>query len=605
MKERYKKTIAETGLKYRQAVLQSHADGENRTYSFTFSSAEPIKDTAIWDGESIVIGTEILEHTRQAVDLGFIGSGRAPFLKDHDWGKQVGVIEGVELDEETQTLRVKNIKFSQSDEAQELKRDIDDGIRQNVSVGYFIEEMKEKERGVYHVTKWKPYEVSSVAIPADEKVGFGRAKSDEKRYKTTIYKLKSEEMENIKVVEKENDLERISQVAQLNSRNFEDGVQIASKAIAEKRSFKEFWAEYEPALKKESERQATVKLNLTPKEKRNFSLLNLIRSEVNQTKDAQFEREVCEEYKKKRGITTQRDGLIIPYEALPLSHGKRAAIMSSGTGSDLVEENMSSDVIDYLRETSITMRAGATVMDGLVGKYDMASLDTPATAHIVSEVDESGAEVALSSMDFGSLTFTPNTLMVSQGITRRQLNQTSIDVEAIVRRELFVAIADAIDRSAIRGTTPAGIMNTGGVNTVNLATANTPTWGEIVDMETRVAEDNALRGKLAYVTPPSVVGTLKQTLKSAGVSGYILEDGRMNGYPVFASAYATETASPFQKDVIFGNFDDLMLGMWGGFELTVNPYTHDRRGIIMLTLFKEFDVQVRHAVSFCVARDSS
>ena len=107
MEERYNKTIAETGLKYRQAVLQSHTEGENRTYSFTFSSAAPIENTVILDGENFVIGTEILDHTKQAVDLSFIGSGRAPFLKDHDRGKQVGVIEGVELDEETQTLRVK------------------------------------------------------------------------------------------------------------------------------------------------------------------------------------------------------------------------------------------------------------------------------------------------------------------------------------------------------------------------------------------------------------------------------------------------------------------------------------------------------------------
>ncbi|MCQ8205552.1 hypothetical protein NP569_25000, partial [Vibrio parahaemolyticus] len=54
-----------------------------------------------------------------------------------------------------------------------------DGIRRNISCSYLIHEMvlERSEGGVdhYRVTRWEPYEVSSVSVPADPTVGVGRS----------------------------------------------------------------------------------------------------------------------------------------------------------------------------------------------------------------------------------------------------------------------------------------------------------------------------------------------------------------------------------------------------------------------------------------------
>ncbi|WP_294344700.1 phage major capsid protein [Prosthecochloris sp.] len=626
-----------SGIHYRQADISVRADGDGgtNTYEFDFSSEVPVDGRWMWveDQERYVYGTEVLLHGKANVDLSFIGSGRAPFLRDHNWTRQAGVIEGVELDESRKVLRVNNLKFSRSQDGQDLQGDIDDGIRKNVSVGYIIEEVVEAEPpqrdtpGVYHVTKWKPYEVSSVSIPADEGVGF-RQRSDDMHFETVVFRSKQQSNNNkeeeremvpennntgdrgnqnpatnqpeILVAERETDFDSILGVAKLNAKRFPDGLDLANEAVAKGEKFASFIPRYMEALKEESERQATVKLDLSKNEKTRFSLLSVVRqmSEgVTADNIKGFEKEVSDEYIKSRGYEPQHGGFVVPYEAIPL---KRAAIISTTTGAGAVEEIHSGEVIEFLRDEATITRAGARMISGLVGKFDMARIGVGTSAYWVDEVAESGSDITTSAMDIDLLQFTPNTLGVDQALTRRMLNQTSLDVEAIVRQDMFAELADAIDLAGLAGTgasnQPTGIMYTSGVNTEEIATEATPAWSDIVNMETAVAEDKALKGSLAYVAHPTAIGNMKQTLKASGVPGFIAEDGQTNGYTLFSTSNALKGAV---KSIIFGNFNELMIGMWGGIELVVNPYLYAKKGITVLTAFQDIDVQLRHPVSFC------
>ena len=115
-------------------------------------------------------------------------------------------------------------------------------------------------------------------------------------------------------------------------------------------------------------------------------------------------------------------------------------------------------------------------------------------------------------------------------------------------------------------------------------------------METAIAEDKALRGSLAYIVHPTCIGKMKQTLKDSGVAGHVCDGKEINGYPFYSSTNATKSTV---KQVIFGNWSELMIGMWGGVEVIADPYTYSRKGIVSVTAFQEVDVQVRHPESFC------
>lgn len=632
--EQYEAHTIKTGIHYRnvEMVVREMEDGKN-AYEFICSSEEPVEDRWMYDEENTryVFGTEILLHGPENVNMGWLSSGNAPFLMDHDTCEQVAVILGATL--ENRVLKVTGLKFSRSDEGVESQQDIDDGIRKNVSIGYVIEQLVEVvaptngQDGVYHVTRWTPYEVSSVSIPAVQSVGFGRSK--DQNFDTIVYRKKQQEItkqngEGTMSLEQKNEggtlapdpvvagrefspehdrVEAIRGIAQVNAKIYPAGAEIASRAIAEGKTREEFWKEYQPALLKESERQATIKIGLTDKDKKRFSLIKLVRAldvtdhEVSM-KDAGFEVEVSQEYCSQRGISPSRGGVIIPHEAIQL--GQRASITagSPANGAGAQMEIHSGEVIEYLRAESVIAQAGARFLNGLVGKFDMGRIGVGTTSYWVGEVDETGADVTASSMDIDLVQFTIKTIGAWQGITRQMTKQTSLDVESIIRADLFASLGDGIDKAALAGSgssnQPTGIAYTSGVGTLAFATAQTPLWTDIVKMETTVAEANALRGSLSYVINPTLMGVLKGTQKGTSL-GFVVEGNETNGFPALRSTNAIKSST---KNIIFGNFNELMVGTWGGLELVVDPYSYSRKGVIGITAFQDIDVQLRHAASF-------
>ena len=120
----------------------------------------------------------------------------------------------------------------------------------------------------------------------------------------------------------------------------------------------------------------------------------------------------------------------------------------------------------------------------------------------------------------------------------------------------------------------------------------------IVALETYVNQDNALLGNLAYITDAGTYGGLKTTKKDAGSGEFVAgPDGRLNGYNTIVSNQATA------GNVYFGNWADVLIGMWGGLDITVDPYTASTTGTVRIVALQSVDVAVRHAESFAYNND--
>jgi HK97 family phage major capsid protein len=136
------------------------------------------------------------------------------------------------------------------------------------------------------------------------------------------------------------------------------------------------------------------------------------------------------------------------------------------------------------------------------------------------------------------------------------------------------------------------------VNKPTSFAAATPTFAEVVALETAVAEDNALLGNLAYILPASMYGALKTTAKAANTAQFVVEPGNtINGYRAIVSNQVTS------GDLFFGNFADLLIGMYGGLDILVDPYTSSNTGTVRIRALQTVDVAVRHAVSFAYNND--
>ena len=238
----------------------------------------------------------------------------------------------------------------------------------------------------------------------------------------------------------------------------------------------------------------------------------------------------------------------------------------------------------------------ATMLNGLTGDVKIPRKTAASSAAFISS---EGGAAGESEFTVGSVTMSPKTLGAFTDVTRQLMIQSSIDVENLIRNDLAQSMAIAIDDAALEGSgssgNPTGITNTSGINTVSLSSAAAPTFAEMVSMETSVRVDNALLGDLAYIVHPTNYGTLKTTEKATNTAQFVAVNDEINGYKVVVSPQLTA------NNYVFGNFDDLLVGMFGGLDIVVDPFSNSTSGTVRIVALQSVDVAVRHAVSFCAA----
>jgi HK97 family phage major capsid protein len=250
------------------------------------------------------------------------------------------------------------------------------------------------------------------------------------------------------------------------------------------------------------------------------------------------------------------------------------------------------------------------MLTGLVGNIAIPRQTGGATAYWVAE---SGAPTE-SAQAFDQVTMSPKTVGAFSDISRKLLLQSSIDIESFVRRDLATVLGLAIDLAGINGSgasnQPTGVLNVSGIGSVAGGTNGlAPTFAHIVELETDVAVANADIGSLGYMTNAAVRGKLKTTEKASSTGQFVWEGGELNGYRAKVSNQVPSnltkgTSSGVCSAIIFGNWADLIIGMWGGLDLMVDPYTGSTAGTVRVVALQDVDVAVRHAESFSAMKDA-
>lgn len=530
-----------------------------------------------------------------------------------------------------------------------------------------LTETRDEWQDVYRITDWEPYEISIVSVPADNSVGVGRAldtpheeQRAEKPNTSQSTKPVSEDsrMEKIlrdasgnlvrALVDEKGNITQVLEVLERagdDARNAEkrgreaeqarvrsitemgekyNARDLALKAIGDNTSAEEFQRSLldhlnkpkDPAQPSDGTRSGSKPLPEMPssvigmdeKDIRRYSIFNVVRALANPNdaaaqRAAAFEIECSNMAQKQYGRNAK--GILIPDDVLRAFNAGGAPNTPAGaqTGSNLVGTDfMAGSFIDLLRPRTTIMRLART-MGGLVGNVEIPKQTGGATAYWIGEGDDANETTPT----IGQLGLSPKTVAAYTDITRRLLMQSTPDAEAIVRGDLVEAIAQAIDYAGYYGTgtsnQPLGLANYTGINAVDFAGAN-PTYAELVQMETEIAADNADVNSMAYVLNARGRGAAKTTPKfasgaSVSDAGVIWEPGNtLNGYR------AEVTNQVQDGDVFFGNFADLVVGMWGGLDMTVDPYSLSKSGSLRIVVFQDVDFAVRRVESFTLGRNS-
>lgn len=640
-------------VEYTTGVIRAaEIDEESREVEVSFSSEVAVERW--W-------GNEILGHSQGEVDLSWMASGRAPVLADHEMSIQIGVIRSAVIGRDRKGRSV--WRFGKSARADQEMQDAKDGVRVNVSVGYEIRELElVKQEGdvrTYRVIDWRPLEQSLVSIPADMTVGVGRSAEDNtppvkptrKEPKTMDKTLDPVEADRIRAeartAAQQEEQTRVRGILALaTTHNMRE---LGEKAINDGTSLDLFRGlALEELHKRGSDKplyQPAGQIGLSDKEARSFSVARYMRSLIDKdTKLAPFEHECASAVRQamdKAGYRGNGGGNFLPFEVMQqplpgvrvvegrLMIGDRvitdqrdlSSLTTGAGGATVATDLLAADFITFLRNATMVRRMGARVLGGLVGNVAIPRQTGTITAGWVAQA---GAATE-SDATFAVVTLSMKTIHGIQDVTRDLLLQGTPAVEGLVRADLLNSMAVSTDFAALHGTgagnQPTGLANTAGIGAVAGGTNGAaPTWDNVVDLESAVANNNAAQGAVGYLTNTRVRGRLKRTQKFTGTNGQEIwmppmagDDpsvmGALNGYRAGVSNNVRSdltkgTSTGVCSALFFGNWSDLLIGEWGSPEILPDPLTQAANRIVRMHVYQSMDIAIRRAQSFSAMLDA-
>lgn len=603
-----------------EAVAPKEGEDDDRRVALSFSSEEPVLR---------FFGYEILGHGEGEVDLTRLASGRAALLTDHSQtiDAQVGVVERAWIEDGKGRAVV---RFGKSPRASEILARVRDGEVTGVSVGYALTrlvQVGEQDGEPMIRASWMPYEITLCPVPADPGVGIGRAADGDTKTTLTIERnLKGskdmttenntpkDETRNAPPAAAKPDFKNeraaeTTRVREINtlSRKFDVDPDVATTAIESGQNVADFQRAILDKMgdkQAESTRAKDANIGLNEKEIRSFSLMKAIRYLANPTderarKAAAFEIEASEAAQAHLGRDAK--GLLVPADVLThQAFGQRSQnVTTAADGGALVSTDyLDGSFIGLLRKRSALTRLGVRTLTGLSGNVAIPRQTGGGTAYWVGE----GAGPSDSDLAFNTLNMTPHTLAAAVPITRRAMVQISPDIEALVRDDLINVLALEMDRVGINGDVdvdaPDGLLDAA-INTTDWAVAGAPTWAEIVAMESEIGADDADVEGMKYAFNAAMRGWLKSTPKVSGTAEFMMKGREVNGYES-----VTSNNSP-ANSALLGNWQDFIIGMWSGLDLTVDTATLASSGGAHVRAFQDLDFGVRHTESFCHGRFSA
>lgn len=331
-------------------------------------------------------------------------------------------------------------------------------------------------------------------------------------------------------------------------------------------------------------RQLNQKLNKKETmKKETFSLLKAVRAIANnQQLDERSQQVVNAGIAEMRKSGQSYSGQII----LPVEERADMQATVADHGQEIVAEDKL-NILAPLRDKLVLSAAGANFMTGLVGNVSIPTY-SGSTVGWAGEVDaaKDGAGT------FGEVELSPKRLTAYVDISKQFLIQDSVSAEALLRKDIVDALSNKLEATILGNvagdaTKPAGLF--AGVTADTAAI----TFADILKMEQTLEEKN-VGGNIKFIASPAAKAVLRTTAVGGTKSDLrmLMEGNEIDGISTLVTNGMTS------KGLILGNFNDLVIGQWGGIDLTVDPYTQAANGKIRLVVNAYFDAKPQRADSF-------
>ncbi|HEI3534998.1 TPA: phage major capsid protein [Escherichia coli] len=322
------------------------------------------------------------------------------------------------------------------------------------------------------------------------------------------------------------------------------------------------------------------------KMEKTFDLNNVIRSLVDGAalgaNEAEFSA-MAATATMQRGRAARGGSVFVPAAAMrAAAAGNTKATLEAVTDEKLLTESY----IEMLMPESVLGRLGVTVLSGLNSPIAVPKM-TASSVDSFGFVDENGSAPE-SRATFENVKMAPKTFAGGNPISRASLKQVpgiatliTDHINKAVRIKLEQLILS--DKDNERG--PAGLVKQlvdGGRVEKKAAFSYKDFLKEIAKLTDAGVPAQAIKFAMSGAT----AAELESTLKDNGVSGYIIENGKLAGYEVVTSGVIPA------DHIVLGDFSGITIGEWGGLELDMDDTTYRAQSAIVPRIWVDLDYVV-------------
>lgn len=284
------------------------------------------------------------------------------------------------------------------------------------------------------------------------------------------------------------------------------------------------------------------------------------------------EREVFDEGQKEARearVGFDARAMIIPASAI-------RALSVGGTSGGTVATGVDGNIFELYQNRQILSTLGATIFDNLSGDLKInAQTGVGGTLGVVGEV--AGATKVDPTLN--TITLKPNRISAYTQLSNQLLAQSTPNVEAFAMDNLVKSIMSAFQGAVFGGGAEdsiVGIANTTGVNAVSGGVS----WENVLAMVGTLAGVDFDINKTGFALNSTTMAKLMSTLKSANNFEFIMSEGfNADGTKQLAGLKAGISNS-VGNNIVFGAWEQLFVGMWGGVGIIYDPYTQAKNGSV-------------------------
>lgn len=257
------------------------------------------------------------------------------------------------------------------------------------------------------------------------------------------------------------------------------------------------------------------------------------------------------------------------------------------------------EIIEPLEKGLILDKLGCKVQTGMVGAWQFPVV----AGGVEAELQDENVELTDKKIDISKIAPTPRRVGISIPVSNRAIDQSGGVILDIVRKQLSMALQRLLNKwmfnkTQVSKASDGCFVKAYATPAVTCAGA-TPTWAEVLQIEAKVLGAGIIPdGTAAWVCTSSMYAALKAAPKDAGSGRFIVEDGMIDGYPVFVTEYV-------EKDMLgFGVFSYELVGQFGEMRMTVDSTSAAvaKKNLTYFVFNTDFDMLTLREEAFAVGK---